>query len=128
MFRFIYNLLFPFGLLLYLPRQLVKMFRRGNYRENFGQRLGIYDRGTRARLRHADRTWIHAVSVGEVRIALKLIATLRDLEPGSRFALTTTTSTGYAVAMSAADSVVEVMYNAIDFWPVIRNAFRTIRP
>lgn len=128
MFRFIYNLLFPFGLLLYLPRQLVKMFRRGNYRENFGQRLGIYDRGTRARLRAGDRTWIHAVSVGEVRIALKLIATLRELEPRSRFALTTTTSTGYAVAMSAADSVVEVMYNAIDFWPVIRNAFRTIRP
>jgi 3-deoxy-D-manno-octulosonic-acid transferase len=66
--------------------------------------------------------------VGEVRVALKLIAQLRALEPGARFALTTTTSTGYAVAMSAADTSTEVMYNAIDFWPVIRSAFRTIQP
>ena len=128
MFRFIYNLLFPIGLLLFLPRQLVKMFRRGNYREKFGQRLGIYDPDTRARLADGNRTWIHAVSVGEVRIALKLISKLRELEPDSRFALTTTTSTGYAVAMRAADQSVEVMYNAMDFWPSIRSAFRTIQP
>ncbi|MFL6542462.1 MAG: 3-deoxy-D-manno-octulosonic acid transferase [Chthoniobacterales bacterium] len=128
MFRFIYNLLFPIGLLLYLPRQLVKMFRRGNYRENFGQRLGIYDSETRARLSDGGRTWIHAVSVGEVRIALKLIAQLRELEPATRFALTTTTSTGYAVALKAADQSIEVMYNAIDFWPAIRSAFRAIQP
>lgn len=128
MARFLYNLLFPIGLLVYLPRQLVKMFRRGNYREKFGQRLGIYDRATRARLQIGERTWIHAVSVGEVRLALKLIARLRVLEPASRFALTTTTSTGYAVASSAGDPCTEVMYNAIDFWPVMRSAFHTIRP
>lgn len=128
MARFLYNLLFPIGLVLYLPRQLVKMLRRGDYRDKFGQRLGFYDRETRARLQSGERTWIHAVSVGEVRIALKLISQLRAREPASRFALTTTTSTGYAVATSAADTSIEVMYNPIDFWPVMRSAFRAIRP
>jgi hypothetical protein len=40
MIRFIYNLLWPLGLLFFLPGYLIKMFRRGNYREKFGQRLG----------------------------------------------------------------------------------------
>ncbi len=46
MIRFLYNLLFPLALLLFLPGYLVKMLRRGNYRDKFGQRLGFYDRET----------------------------------------------------------------------------------
>ena len=83
MIRLLYNLLFPLGLLLFLPGYLLKMRRRGNYRENFGQRFGFYDQETRARLATQSRTWIHAVSVGEVAIALKLAAKLRELDPTS---------------------------------------------
>ena len=50
MIRFIYNLLFPLALLFFLPGYVVKMLRRGNYRNKFGQRLGFYDRETRAKL------------------------------------------------------------------------------
>src|ERR1700747_2564909 len=64
--RFIYNLLWPVGLLLFLPGYLVKMFRRGGYREKFGQRLGIYDPHLRALLYWKKPIWLHAVSVGEV--------------------------------------------------------------
>src|SRR5437763_14698407 len=39
--RIIYKLLWPLGLLFFLPGYLLKMFRRGGYREKFGQRLGI---------------------------------------------------------------------------------------
>ena len=45
MIRFLYNLLFPVALLFFLPGIFVKMVRRGNYRHNFGQRFGFYDRG-----------------------------------------------------------------------------------
>src|SRR5438093_13025817 len=48
--RLIYNLLWPIGLLVFLPGYLVKMFRRGGYRRKFGQRFGIYDAPLRARL------------------------------------------------------------------------------
>src|SRR5882762_9068138 len=79
--RFIYNLLWPIGLLVFLPGYLVKMFRRGGYREKFGQRLGFYDAGVRDRLARQNSTWLHAVSVGEVSIALKLARQLRTLQP-----------------------------------------------
>jgi 3-deoxy-D-manno-octulosonic-acid transferase len=128
MIRFIYNLLWPIGLLLFLPGYLVKMFRRGGYREKFGQRLGIYDRHLRARLYWKKSIWLHAVSVGEVTIALKLAKQIRDLEPDQHFVLTTTTTTGFAFANRNAPDWIDVMYSPLDFWPVMRRAFESIRP
>jgi 3-deoxy-D-manno-octulosonic-acid transferase len=128
MIRFIYNLLWPIGLVFFLPGYFVKMMRRGGYRENFGQRLGIYDRGLRVRLSQQRSTWLHAVSVGEVNVALKLANALRALEPDLRCVLTTTTTTGYALANQSAPSWIEVMYTPLDYWPIMRRAFSVIRP
>jgi len=129
--RFIYNLLWPIGLLFFLPGYLMKMVRRGGYRKKFGQRLGIYDRELRARLSQSGGkrpTWLHAVSVGEVIIALKLAQQLRTLEPDVPCVLTTTTTTGFALANKNAPPWIEVMYTPLDFWPVMRRAFSTMRP
>ena len=128
MIRFLYNLLFPVVLLLFLPAYVVKMFRRGNYRNKFGQRLGLYDRKTRATLAHGRPTWLHAVSVGEVMIALKLAAKMKEHEPALRIALTTTTTTGFALASQQAPEWIEVLYTPLDFWPIMRRAFAVIRP
>src|SRR5437867_10810327 len=82
--RFLYNLFWPIGLLFFLPGYLMKMARRGGYREKFGQRFGIYDHEVQERLavsRGKGSTWLHAVSVGEVNIALKLAKALRSRDP-----------------------------------------------
>jgi 3-deoxy-D-manno-octulosonic-acid transferase len=128
MIRFIYNLLWPVGLLLFLPGYLVKMFRRGGYREKFGQRLGIYDRHLRARLYWKKPIWLHAVSVGEVMIALKLTRQIRALHQDQHFVLTTTTTTGFAFANRNVPDWIDVMYSPLDFWPVMRSAFVAIAP
>lgn len=128
MIRLLYNLLFPLALLFFLPGYAVKMFRRGNYRNKFGQRLGLYARATRARLSQGHQTWMHAVSVGEVMIALKLAAKMRKLDPNLRVALTTTTSTGFALASREAPDWIEVLYTSLDFWPIMQRAFSAIRP
>ncbi len=128
MIRFIYNLLWPLGLVFFLPGYLVKMFRRGNYREKFGQRLGIYDAHLRARLYWTKAFWLHAVSVGEVTVALKLARQIRILKPNQEFVLTTTTTTGFAFANKNAPEWIEVMYSPLDFWPIMRRAFATINP
>jgi 3-deoxy-D-manno-octulosonic-acid transferase len=128
MTRLIYNLLWPIGLLLFLPSYLAKMFRRGGYRENFGQRLGFYSTQYRHRLRGKKPTWIHAVSVGEVVIALKLAEQLRRLQPDLKCVLTTTTTTGHALAQKRAPDWMDVLYAPLDFWPVMRHAFRVIAP
>src|SRR5690242_5489560 len=128
MIRFVYNLLWPIGLLFFLPGYFTKMIRRGGYREKFGQRLGIYDRELRDRLSKQRSTWLHAVSVGEVNIALKLAHALRTLEPGSRCVLTTTTTTGFALARKNAPPWMETMYTPLDYWPIMHCAFSVIRP
>jgi 3-deoxy-D-manno-octulosonic-acid transferase len=128
MIRFFYNLLFPIGLLFFLPGYLVKMMRRGNYRAKFGQRLGFYDDALRDRLIGKRVTWMHAVSVGEVAVALKLAACMKELERELFCVLTTTTTTGFTFASKESPDWIEVMYNPIDFWPATRRAFNIIRP
>ena len=128
MIRFIYNLFWPIGLLFFLPGYFVKMIRRGGYREKFGQRLGIYDGGLRLRLSKRESTWLHAVSVGEVNIALKLAHALRALEPELHCVLTTTTTTGFALANKNGPAWIEVIYTPLDYWPIMRRAFSVIRP
>src|SRR5256714_640460 len=127
MIRFLYNLLWPLGLIFFLPAYLVKMFRRGGYRKKFGQRLGIYQPQLGARLYWQKPIWLHAVSVGEVTIALKLAGQTRTLKPDQHFVLTTTTTTGFAFANQNAPDWIEVMYSPLDFWPITRCAFATIR-
>jgi len=128
MIRFFYNLFYPIGLLFFLPGQITKLLRRGNYRHKLGQRFGSYDREVRARLAAHRCTWIHAVSVGEVAVALKLCAKLRQLDPEFFCVLTTTTTTGFQVANAEATERMEVLYSPLDFWPVTRRAFALIRP
>lgn len=128
MIRFIYNLLWPIGLLLFLPSYLAKMLRRGGYRKNFGQRLGFYSSKCRQLLYGKNPTWIHAVSVGEVVIALKLAEQLRALQPNLNCVFTTTTTTAYALAQKAALEWIDILYAPLDFWPIMRRAFRVIAP
>ena len=128
MIRFLYNFLWPLGLLIFLPGYFVKMIRRGGYREKFGQRLGIYGGEVPNRLSNQRLTWLHAVSVGEVNIALKLASALRILEPDLHCLLTTTTTTGFALARKTVPPWIEVMYTPLDYWPIMRRAFSVICP
>src|SRR2546423_13730220 len=128
MIRFFYNLRYPIGLLFFLPGQIRKLFRRGNYRHKMGQRFGSYDDEVRVRLSAHRCTWIHAVSVGEVAVALKLCAKLRELDPDFFCVLTTTTTTGFQVANAEANDRMEVLYSPLDFWPITQSAFAAIQP
>lgn len=126
--RLVYNLAFPVVLLLLLPGFLVRMLRRGKYRHKFWQRFGIYSPRVLERIGGGGRTWVHAVSVGEVMVALKLIQAMRDADPGRLFVLSTTTSTGFKLAARAKSPALEPIYNPLDFFFSARRAVRTIRP
>ena len=125
----IYNAAFPFVFLALLPGYLWRMVRRGDFRARFGQRLGWYSPETRARLAAGPpRLWLQAVSVGEMLVALKFIAALREQAPGLRLVLSTTTTTGFRLAEARAGRDVEVVYSPIDLLPIVRKAFRVLRP
>lgn len=95
----------------------------------FGQRFGIYDESVRQKLSSPPaRVWIHAVSVGEIQVALRFMTELRAEKPAVRFILTTTTSTAHALAgkmMSRGDLL---LYFPIDFPLVIGRVLRRLNP
>ncbi len=131
----IYNLLLPFALILALPGFVVKMVRRGNYGRDFLQRFGIYRWDVGERLRENRETgrvlWVHAVSVGEVFIARKLIDAILSQDRTWKIVLSTTTSTGHALAERLYPEwggSVTVMYNPIDLPWASGRALRKIRP
>lgn len=124
----IYNIVFTVGFVVMLPYYFMRMIRRGGYRRGFLQRVGIYCEALRSRLLERPRIWIHAVSVGEVGVALKFIAAIRARIPGSAFVISTTTSTGHAAVARALAPGDVLIYYPVDFPPVIRRVLRIIRP
>ena len=126
--RILYNLAFPFVLLALLPGFLFRMLKRGKYRHKFGQRFAIYSPRVRQKLSRGGWTWVHAVSVGEVLIALKLIREMKNRDPQLPVVLSTTTSTGFALASREQGDNFETIYNPIDFFWTARRAVRLIRP
>jgi 3-deoxy-D-manno-octulosonic-acid transferase len=125
---FFYNLLFPIGFLLMLPRFLLRMKKRGGYRDRFGQRFGCFDPEVLARLGAPGRLWVHAVSVGEMYVALDFIRAYRRRHPGARFVLSTVTSTGRALALEKADPADVVLYFPLDFPPLVRRTLDVVKP
>ncbi len=123
-----YNLLFPVGFLLLLPKFLTRMARRGGYRRHFEQRVGIYGRNTSARLAEARHIWIHAVSVGELFVALRFIEEYRRKNPEARFVLSTTTSTGHTLAEQKLDLCDVLIYFPVDLPVVMNRVFNIIKP
>src|SRR5437762_3234426 len=66
--------------------------------------------------------------LGSFRSAHSLPARVRAPEPDLHSVLTTTTTTGFALANQNAPSWMEVMYTPLDYWPIMRRAFSAIRP
>jgi len=120
----LYNLLLPVVLVLGLPAFVIKGIRRGGLARNFRQRLGFFSRETLAAFHGKKPLWIHAVSVGEVFLALKLIEALRAAAPGRHIVLSTTTTTGYRVAAEKESETLTVIHNPVDLpwiaWSVLR--------
>lgn len=96
----LYNLLLPFGLVCMLPGAFVKMRRRGGRWRDLVQRLGFHSPETRDAIAALSRgrMWMHAVSVGEVNVARKLIKSFLLASSDTAVVLTTTTPTGFALA------------------------------
>jgi 3-deoxy-D-manno-octulosonic-acid transferase len=124
----LYNVLFAIGFLLMLPRFLVRMARRGGYLRDFQQRFGRYGASVEARLGEGPRIWVHAVSVGEVYVALKLMADWRARRPGLRFVLSTTTSTGHGIAQRLLDPADVLIYFPLDLPWITRRVLDIIEP
>lgn len=123
----LYNALGPFLFSAWVPFFLPRILRRGGVRSGAGERFGRFDRETRERLGGGGATWVHAVSVGEVMIAIRLIEALLRREPGLRVVLSTTSTTGLALARRRLPSVPS-FFAPLDFRFAVRRALDLVAP
>jgi 3-deoxy-D-manno-octulosonic-acid transferase len=109
------------------PWWLFRMAVGGKYREGLTERLGRVPARMRGTLDGSPVLWVHAVSVGEVLAAGRMIAELRERLPGWRVVLSTTTRTGQQLARErfGAESV---FYFPLDFAFAVRAWLRVLRP
>jgi len=130
MLLFLYNILLPIALLVSFPIYLRRMLKRGGYFKNFSQRFGCYTKELEDRFAEGGWTWIRAVSVGEIVMALRLIEELKRQAPDFKAVISTTTSTGYALGQQRRGNRqwIEIIYNPIDFYPIVNACWRQIRP
>jgi 3-deoxy-D-manno-octulosonic-acid transferase len=128
MVRFIYNVVFLLGFLLSAPFYFLKMWRRGNWREGFGERFANYDSKFKQSITNRDIIWLHAVSVGEVNICTQLIKALEPRAPKLKIVVSTTTSTGMAELKAKLPSHIAKIYYPLDRRAFVRRALRTINP
>lgn len=116
----LFNLIYALLLLVATPWLIWRAFRYGKNRRGWGQKLlGAIPRRVDAQ-ENQNCIWLHAVSVGEVNLLATLLGRLQKELPGWRFAISTSTETGYDLACSKyADH--QVFFCPTDFsWAINR--------
>ena len=126
MFLFVYSCGLFSVLVLGLPYWLLRMATSGKYREGLGQRLGLVPKHFMAS-DGRPAIWIHAVSVGEVLAASRLVKELGRRAPAFRVVLSTTTRTGQRLAQKQVGAD-RSFYFPLDFAWIVRRYLERLRP
>jgi 3-deoxy-D-manno-octulosonic-acid transferase len=126
--RRFYDILFSTLFLISAPYYFWKMWRRGNWRQGFGQRFGRYSAKIKQAITNRHVLWMHAVSVGEVNICTQLIRALEPRVPNLKIVVSTTTSTGMGELHKRLPHHIEKIYYPIDRRKYVERALRTIGP
>ena len=100
--------------------------RKKLWDKDFKERLGLFN--FKAKSPKGKRIWIHAASVGEVKIAHKIVSHLvKDLKEWEFF-VSTNTRYGRAEALRLLGEIASVFYAPLDFIIFVRNSINRIKP
>src|ERR1700722_2589584 len=135
----LYSLALVVAIVVASPYWLFPMAGSGRYRHGLGQRLGLISSGLRRFVGERSTIWVHAVSVGEVIAASRLIERLQELDPKLPVVISTTTKTGQKLARerfdnssleptSSTSAPTRVFYFPFDFAWMVRRYLRALRP
>ncbi|MBW1739987.1 MAG: 3-deoxy-D-manno-octulosonic acid transferase [Deltaproteobacteria bacterium] len=100
----------------------------GRYGKGLGERLGFIPRTLTQCLSGSPRIWIHAASLGEVKVAAPLVKALTRIIPGCSVILSTTTEHGRDLARKTFKQDIPITYAPIDFIGSVRKALSRVRP
>lgn len=122
----LYRSLLPVLFIIAFPGWILKMMRRGGFGTGLHERIGVYI--STPEFEPCSAIHIHAISVGETILALKLLRVWQSEHPDTRFVLATGTSTGHQTASDAAIPGLRITYAPLDFPWMIRNYLNHFEP
>jgi 3-deoxy-D-manno-octulosonic-acid transferase len=128
----LYSSLLLAVLVLGAPYWLARMATSGRYRAGLWERLGRVPAALRAAVAERRVVWVHAVSVGEVLAATRLVAELETalnskMGEGWVIVVSTTTATGQKLARERFGAE-RVFYYPLDFAWAVRAYLRALEP
>jgi 3-deoxy-D-manno-octulosonic-acid transferase len=125
-YRVLTSLVFAAG----LPFLLLYRLGKGPYTARFGERLGFYPREIKSffETRPERPLWFHAVSMGEVKLAVSLARLVKEQLPQVPLLLSTTTPAGRALAERLLKDEIGLIYYPLDFYGAVKRAFAFLRP
>ena len=100
----------------------------GRYRKGLKQRLGFVPRVQGQDLLESPRIWLHAVSLGEVKVAAPMVKSLRKLMPSCSVILSAATDHGVKLARETFGEDMPIVYAPIDTIFSVRMALSRLRP
>jgi len=107
-----------------LPVFLLYSLLKGKNLQGLNERLGWISSSQTG----SPAVWIHAVSLGEVRVAEATVNALRKMVPGCAITVSTMTEHGRNLARELFDKDVRVLYAPIDLIFFVRAALKKIHP
>lgn len=127
----IFNFLYIVAMVLLSPWLLWRLLVQKKSREGFGEKfLGLVpvrDSNLTGGASPLPCIWLHAVSVGEVKLLQPVVAKIQRQRPGTEIVISTTTMTGRHLASELFPDLT-TFYSPLDFSWAVRRALRRIRP
>jgi 3-deoxy-D-manno-octulosonic-acid transferase len=124
----VYSSLLLAVLIVGAPYWLSRMATSGRYRAGLAGRIGRVPAGLRAAAAGREVIWVHAVSVGEVLAATRLVAELKvALGDGWDVVVSTTTATGQKLARERFGAE-RVFFYPLDMGWAVRAYLKALRP
>jgi 3-deoxy-D-manno-octulosonic-acid transferase len=100
----------------------------GRHGENLKERLGHISPELAQILSGSPRIWIHAVSLGEVKVTAPIIKDLRRIMLGCSAIISTTTKHGRELGRESFEEDIPIVYVPIDFIGSVRKALSRVHP
>jgi len=127
-YYFIYKLASTLFLSIGIIPFLVFSAISGKYWKNLQERFGYLPGEIKGFASGVPRLWIHAVSLGEIKVAKSIIDSIKESVPECSVILSTTTEHGRDLANEMFSHKVPVIYAPIDFFLIVKKVVRFINP
>ena len=113
---------------LVLPPLGIHRALRGDDLTRFNARLGVHPRSLQNAFQGTPRIWLHAVSVGEVSVALAIVQAIKIWLPQCCLAVSVATEQGMERAKTLLSGSAVCFYAPLDLTSATRRTMKMVRP